>query len=138
MRWTLPAGLCGPPSWSRSSTWLCRCGGRRRRWEWPGLAFANSAAFSAGTLLLALPSRLVAWSVLARGAVQVAAGVAPAGALMWIASSRLPDPREGPAGVEHVALLVGVVAAAALVTIVLYRLVGLPFVRQLALRRPDN
>lgn len=103
-----------------------------------GLALANSAAFSAGTLLLALPSRLVAWRVLARGALQVAAGVAPAGALMWIAASRLPDPRGGPAGVEHMALLVGVVAAAALVTIVLYRLVGLPFVRQLALRRPDN
>ncbi len=103
-----------------------------------GLALANSAAFSAGTLLLALPSRLVAWRALAKGALQVAAGATPAGALMWIAVSWLPDPREGPAGVEHVALLVGVVAAAALVTITLYRLVGLPFVRRLAAGRPGH
>lgn len=103
-----------------------------------GLALANSAAFTAGTLLLALPSRLVAWRVLGKGALQVAAGVAPAAALMWMASSRLPDPREGPADVGHVALLVGSVAAAALVTIALYRLVGLPFVRRLASRRRRN
>jgi len=103
-----------------------------------GLALANSAAFTAGTLLLALPSRVVAWRGLARGTLQVAAGAAPAATLMWIASSRLPAPEEGPAAVGDVALLVGTVAAAAVVSVALYRLVGLPFVRQLVSRRRRN
>lgn len=103
-----------------------------------GLALANSAAFTAGALLLVLPSRMVAWRVLVKGALQVATGAAPAGAFMWIASSRLPAPEERTADMGQVTLLVGTVAVAASMTIVVYRLVGLPFVRQLVSRRRPN
>ncbi len=99
-----------------------------------GLAFANSAAFTAGTLLLALPSRRVAWAKMGKGALQVAAGTAPAAALMWIVSLRLPEPAQGPVTPLQTALLAGAAAAAAALTLVTYRLVGLPFVRQLTAR----
>jgi hypothetical protein len=100
-----------------------------------GLALANSAAFTAGAVLLALPSRIVAWATLWKGALQISAGAVPAGAIMWIGSVRLPAPAEGSADLGHAAILVGVVAAAAVVTVVMYQLVGLPFVRQLTTRR---
>ena len=76
-----PPGSAGGHRGSRSSTWRCRSGGRRRRWEWPGSPWPTPWAFSAGTLLLALPSRLVAWRALAKGALQVAAGATPGRAL---------------------------------------------------------
>ena len=100
-----------------------------------GLALANSAAFTAGALLLALPSRLVAWATLWKGTLQISAGAVPAGAVMWLASSQLPAPAEAPADLGDVALLVAAIAATAVVTIAMYQLVGLPFVRQLTTRR---
>lgn len=100
-----------------------------------GLAFANSAAFTAGALLLALPSRRVAWPQLGKGAAQVAAGTAPAAVLMWIVSLRLPAPAQGAATPLQTALLAGTAAAAAALTVVTYRLAGLPFVRKLTARR---
>lgn len=100
-----------------------------------GLALANSAAFTAGAILLALPSRRVAWSKMGKGTLQVAAGTAPAAALMWIVSAGLPAPAREPATPLQAALLTGSVVAAAALTLVTYRLTGLPFVRQLIARR---
>jgi hypothetical protein len=54
---------------------------------------------------------------------------------MWLASSQLPAPAEAPADLADVALLVAAIAATAVVTIAMYQLVGLPFVRQLTTRR---
>jgi hypothetical protein len=54
---------------------------------------------------------------------------------MWLASSQLPAPAEAPADLGDVALLVAAIAATAVVTIAMYQLVGLPFVRQLTTRR---
>ena len=99
-----------------------------------GLAYANSAAFTAGTLLLALRSRRVAWAQLGKGALQAAAGTAPAAALMWGVSLLLPAPGQGPATLLEAALLAGAAAAAAALTLAAYRLAGLPFVRQLTAR----
>ena len=70
-----------------------------------------------------------------KGTLQVAAGTAPAAALMWIVSAGLPAPAREPATPLQAALLTGSVVAAAALTLVTYRLTGLPFVRQLIARR---
>ena len=99
-----------------------------------GLALANSAAFTAGALLLAVPSKLASWAALRAGGLRIAAGAAPAAALMWLASRLLPAPADGTVGVAHIVLVVAVVALAAAVTLVTFHLVGLPFVRSLTER----
>lgn len=96
-----------------------------------GLALANSAAFSVGAVLLAVSSRQVSTTALRSGALRIIVGSAPAAALLWGASQLLLPAIKDTSSVAQIMLLITVLTATAAVMIVMYQLVGLPFVRRL-------
>ena len=95
-----------------------------------GLALANSVAFTVGVIVLAVPSRQVSSSIIAIGARQIVAGIVPAIIILWPASSLLMPAARSSTAVAHISLLFVVVAAVIGATIVIYYVVGLPFVRR--------
>lgn len=100
-----------------------------------GLALANSAAFTVGALLLAISSRLISPLELRTGALRIMAAAAPVAAVLWVSSRLLPAVENETSGVVHTVLVAAIVAAVTVLSIVMYWLVGLPFVRRITERR---
>ena len=95
-----------------------------------GLALANSVAFTVGVIILAIPSRQVSSKTIAIGAKKIAAGTVPAVIILWSASSLLMPVARGSTTVGHITLLIVVVIAVIATTVLIYFVVGVPFIRR--------